>query len=93
MDRFAAQGAVELLILFLGKGVAIPSAGVQADSGVEVHARILAIHKAFPADFLEIGELQVGPGFDALGNPIGVFMGAYLPIRSPSGATTLTIPS
>ena len=58
-------------------GVAIPSATFSRDSGCRrVYAAVLAIGKALPTNLLEIGELEVTPGLDVFGDPVGVLVRA-----------------
>ena len=79
MDRLAAQGLVELLVLGLGQRGGHAVGGVQSRQrrGL-VDARVDAVDQPLPADLLQIGEFQVGPGLDPLGDVLLIIAGGVL---------------
>ena len=86
MDRLAAQGIVDLLVFGLGqrRGHAVGRVEPRQWRGL-VNARVLAVDQPLPADLLQIGELQVRPRLDALGDVLrdssGVVLGELLAVR------------
>ena len=79
VHRLAAQRVVKALVLGLGQRRGHPVGGVQpAERRGAIDPAVRAVDKALPADLLEVGEFEIGPRLDVLGDHVQVLLGRVL---------------
>ena len=79
VDGFAAQDLVHPVVVDLGPGRLHAVGGVEpGQRGDPVDAAVVALDESFPADLLQEGELDVGPGLDVLGDVVEIIGGLEL---------------